>query len=120
MGCLMGDVYTPGVVCAALSLVFCQHGFDGPIGEDVPRVEPGMPRAKRDPGHVGNLSCVVVDVEAGLRALLPVWRQMLVLKYVCGWTRVELAARFQCDVSVVDRVLLKAPQLMCDVLNGDA
>lgn len=112
--------YTPGVVCAALPLVFCQHGFDGPVGEDRPHVEPGMPRARRDPGDVGNLSCVVVDVEAGLRALLPVWREMLVLRYVCGWTRVELAGRFGCDPRTVDRVLLDAPQLMCDVLNGDA
>ena len=101
--------YTPGVVCAALPLVFCQHGFDGPVGEDRPHVEPGMPRARRDPGDVGNLSCVVVDVEAGLRALL----------HVCGWTRVELAGRFECDPRTVDRILLEAPQLMCDVLNGD-
>ena len=112
--------YTSEIVEAVLPLLFDNgHGLDGSLGLGGGSIEPGMPRAKRDPSTCGDLACMCADVLWGLRRLPVLWRSVVFQRVALGRSLNAIAMGLGVDRGSVSQIASLVPSVVADMLNGD-
>ena len=112
--------YTSEIVEAVLPLLFDNgHGLDGNLGLGGGSIEPGMPRAKRDPSTCGDLACMCADVLWGLRRLPVLWRNIVFQRVALGRSLNAIAVGLGVDRGSVSQIASVAPGVIAGLLNGD-
>ena len=112
--------YTSEIVEAVLPLLFDNgHGLDGSLGLGGGSIEPGMPRAKRDPSTCGDLACMCADVLWGLRRLPVLWRNIVFQRVALGRSLNAIAMGLGVDRGSVSRIVSLVPSVVADMLNGE-